>query len=429
MGVFILLIIILGFVIGALRNELALSLTSAVFLVLWVYCLLCTLLCALLCRRQAGRLSARIPKREISAGDLAEAVFSGIDAVSRNAGKAFGFFRLPGIVMRYRLLLQTADGREIRHDCNPAHYRKQNRNAAPMLESFAANERGGFFSDYDEFAVFDILGFFRFVYRIPCEAGYRLLVCPHPAAEPVPPELQAGGTEHPSETQVRRTDNLIDHRPYIPGDDPRRINWKLYGHGNELFVREGEREPPPHSNALILIDTHCDTLLYTAKSGRQGVDLLCENALACALELTRGGIDVRFGFTGLCETVSSAAGAADTSAFLHGNSPSEFAAICARPAAIPWQGASTAGTVPMLELPAPPADCGILVFALPRVNAESSALSRFLDKAASADSSRFVELFFMYEGRGGDLDEAAGLCAAFYRRRQNLRVRLIKAGD
>jgi hypothetical protein len=169
------------------------------------------------------------------------------------------------------------------------------------------------------------------------------------------------------------------------------------------------------------------------EAGRRGIDLLCENALACALELIGGGIDVRAGYTGMAGAtgVNVANGevsqpqpqAVNAPVFLHGGTAAEIAAIFARPAAIRWSGAP-AGT----ELPASPADCGILVFALPRANADSSALSRFLEQAASEDKRRFTEIIFMYEGRGrgAELDEAAAVCEAYYRRRAGVRVRLIK---
>ena len=434
MGIFILLIIILGLFSGILRKELALSLSAAAFLTLWVYCLIMTLLCALIKRGQAFRISARIIQREIYTGDQAEAVFSGTDAgkieadetagaaISHNAGGLSGRFRMPGIVTRFRLLLCTADGRRIQRDFAPGGKRSQ-------PETFTASERGAYFSAYDEFAVFDIFGLFCFVYRIPCEAGYRLLVCPRPAPESLPVESSAGGTEHPAEFQIRRSDSLIDHRPYIPGDDPRRINWKLYGHGNELFVREGENEPPPHSRMLILIDSQYDSMLYTAEAGRQGIDLLCEQALACALELMSGGIDVFVSYSGV-------------SGILHGGTSMELTALFAGPAAIRWaeqaaRSGSGKAAQAAAELPTPPSDCGIIIFALPRVNAGVSALNRFLDKTVSENKGCSSELFFLYKstGKGGiarkddDIDEAAQLCADFYRRRAGLRVRLIKANS
>lgn len=445
MGVFILLIIILGFIAGVMRKEFALSLTAAVFLALWLYCLLMTLLTALILRGRAVRMTIRIRRREISAGEQAELIFSESKAAgfkdSHNTGKPSWFFRMPGILVRCRLLLRTADGRHILHDFNPASVKKRkNSGAENAAETFTANERGAYFSDYDEFAIFDILGLFRWTYRITCEAGYRLLVCPHSAIEPRIPNIQAGGTEHPSEVHLRRSDNLIDHRPYIPGDDPRRINWKLYGHGSELFVREGEREPPPHSNVLILLDTHFDSMLFTAETGRQGIDILCENALAYALELVNTGIDVFIGWTGLIETAGLIAdngqSQSGSASFMHGGSPAEIAAVFARPAAIPWLGAEQRFRAVKklkadIDLPAPPADRGILVFALPRANADSSALNRFLNRTASEEKPRSVEVIFMFKdsGRGGVLDDAAGVCAAMYNRRPGVRAGLIKVGN
>jgi hypothetical protein len=204
-------------------------------------------------------------------------------------------------------------------------------------------------------------------------------------------------------------------------------------------VREGEREPPPHSNVLILLDTHFDAMLYTPETGRLGTDLLCEYALACALELSAGGIDARVAWTGLCETAADSeenrqGGAfGGNPAFLHGGTPAEIAAIFARPAAIRWvvretgKRSSAGVAVNTARLPAPPADCGIVVFALPRATAESSELNRFLDRI-SGDGIRSAEVIFLYKGSGRDgaMDEAAEVCGSFYRRRQGIRVRLMK---
>jgi uncharacterized protein (DUF58 family) len=132
------------------------------------------------------------------------------------------FFRLPGILIRCRLLLKTADGRRIKHDFDPVIMRNA---------QLGVNKRGAYFSEYDEFAVFDALGFFRFAFRIPQSPEPRMLASPHAAEEALAVKLPAGGTAHRSELTFQRTDNLIEHRPYAPGDDPRRINWKLYGHG------------------------------------------------------------------------------------------------------------------------------------------------------------------------------------------------------
>lgn len=37
---------------------------------------------------------------------------------------------------------------------------------------------------------------------------------------------------------------FAQYRPYEPGDEPRQIDWKLYGRSDKFFVREAERESP-----------------------------------------------------------------------------------------------------------------------------------------------------------------------------------------
>jgi hypothetical protein len=446
-GIFVLLIIVLAFIAGAVRRELALSLVGAVFLVVWLYCLAMTLFLALLQRSRARRFSVRISPREIPKGDQTQLIYSdkGIN------------FRLPGILIRYCILLNTKDGRRVRHTFDPS--TGENDPETRRTEFFEAGERGAYFSDYDEFAVCDALGFFRFAFRVSQEAGPRLLACPGPALDPPSPAVRSGGTDRPAEFQLRRSDNLTDHRPYIPGDDPRRINWKLFSHGGELIVREGEPEPPPHSNIMILIDTHYDTLLYSAAAGRRGVDLLCENALAAALSCAESGMDVLTGYTGVSDAGECGAGSgtrddsissdsvrdgasgngADTGGAakhqgLRGNTPAELAAVFALPAAIPWPQApqyfrsKKRSLFQRAELPSPPDDRGILVFALPRAGADPSALNRFLDRPHTENKVRSVEIIFLYEG-GGSRDDAAETCAALYSQRPGVRARRMKIGE
>ena len=404
-GIFVLLIIILSFIAGAVRRELVLTLVGAVFFAVWAWCLLMTLLLALIHGRRARRISIRLTRREIAVGEQTEIVCSGETRAA--------FFRLPGILIRCRLSLRTRDGRLIRHDFDPGI-------AAP--EPLAAGKRGAYFSRYDEFAIFDALGFFRFAFRLPLEHTVRLLVSPRAAGEAISTKARSGESGARSELTFQRTDNLIDHRPYVPGDDPRRINWKLYGHGGELFVREGEREPPPHANILIIVDGQFDPLLYSGERAADGVDLLCENALAAALACVESGQDVQ-----IARTRRSGDGEDIPEAVLPGNTPSELAAVLAWPAALPWSIAA--------ELPSPPEDRGVLILALPRAHSGPSALDSFVrdfsSRGAGRTKSRTVELLFLY-GNGpadsggntriNELAAAAETCAAMYNRRPGIRA-------
>ena len=427
MGIVVLAVIILAFVAGTVGREIGLVLAGAIFMTIWVYCLLMTLLLALLHSRRARRASIQVSPREIATGAFAEASYSESELSAFAAAPSMRIFQLPGILVRCRLLLATKDGRHIWHDFSPA-------KSGP--HSFQVKKRGAYFSAYDEFAVFDILGFFRFAFRLPSEAedgqaNARLLAKPHPAGEPPSVNARAGDSNLKPEFSLQRSDILIDHRPYVPGDDPRRINWKLYGHGGSLFVREGEREPPPHANLTILVDTEYDPALYGRSDARRGIDLLCENALAAAIACTESGMNVLVGCL-------EGAGRGTTPPTL---SP-ELAAALAWPAARPIQrgeGLAETGDSPGTQLL--PVERGILVMALPRSCTET-ALDRFLGKAAHRDGAgkggRPVDLLFVCHHFGTEDSPktlsaieserlaAAELCVSLFNQRPGVKTRLFK---
>ncbi|HKK49014.1 MAG TPA: DUF58 domain-containing protein, partial [Alkalispirochaeta sp.] len=95
---------------------------------------------------------------------------------------------------------------------------------------------------------------------------------------PVPAGLVAG--VRGEGLSRRRSEELIEARPYHPGDDTRRINWKAYAHSETLFVRIGEEMPPPSASADMVIDTRgLDTSSH--------LDQLISAALGVAEELER----------------------------------------------------------------------------------------------------------------------------------------------
>jgi len=413
MGIFVLLIIILAFAAGAVRQEWALVLTGAVFLALWVYCLVMTLLLALIHNRRARRAFIRITPREVAAGGLAARGGLAEAVYSEGEGAAFKgrIAQLPGVLVRCRLRLSTKDGRRIQYDFN---------SSDPAPHFFSVEKRGAYFGLADEFAVFDILGFFRFAFRLPAENDARLLASPRAAVESPAVNARAGESTLKPEFSIQRTDNLIDHRPYVPGDDPRRINWKLYSHGGGLFVREGEYEPPPQSNIVILVDTEYDPLLYRKREAPYGIDLLCENALAAALACTELGMDVLAGYSGgVIHNVIHKV--------IHGENVSTLPALAT---VLAWPAASPLSA--SLNLPAVPDGCGILILALPRSSAESSAIDRFLSNTAgNGSSNRPVELLFLCDGSGRtdsytERLAAAEVCAALYNQRPGVRARIMR---
>jgi hypothetical protein len=305
------------------------------------------------------------------------------------------FFRLPGFLIRYGIALATKDGREIRRLFDP--------DARAGGFSFPVQERGAYYGPRDSFFIGDILGLFRSSLPLPREEGPRILALPQAASESIPTHRESGGDSQRQDARYRRTDNLIDHRPYVPGDDPRRINWKLYGHAPsaELFVREGEQEPPPHARLLILVESLADPALYDNASARRAVDLLCENALAIALEYRLRGVDPAVGCVG--------------GPIVEGDPP-ELAAALAYPAAYSSAYAGAAA-----ELPEPPPDRGILVLALPRTLA-GGALDRFLKNRRQPGTP--VDLAFLYDDDA--LAEAAETCVRLYNQRGGVHARQIR---
>lgn len=410
-------IALLSLLAGFLRHELALTLLGAVLLAALVYSFLAILILVLAHRRRAAFLSVRLSPESAPAGK------QGFVLCVRENTRAFTpasspmpfsiagegkFFRLPGILIRYEICFSTKDGRILRHVFDPDGLKH---NQSP----FKVPERGVYYGPQDKLLIFDIFGFFHAAFSLPQEPGPRFLSLPQPAVKPPAIEFHSGGAEQRSQPRFMRTDNLIDHRPYVPGDDPRRINWKLYGHAGDLFVREGEPEPPPHSKLTLLIDTQIDTNLFAAGrftgkdraagAGRRAVDLLCENALALVLEYAGRGMEIAVGYTG---------GKAPQT-----GSPVELAVLLAYPAALPLRESGGG----LAELPDAPEDRAVLVLALPCSEAANSALDRFLKKRGK---ERETDILFLYEGEG--LDEAAGICARFYARKPGVRARRIRVG-
>ncbi|MFA6506225.1 MAG: DUF58 domain-containing protein [Treponemataceae bacterium] len=238
-------------------------------------------------------------------------------------------------------------------------------------------KRGAYYAVADVLSLRDAFGFFVAKTNIPAEDGPRLLALPEATPFIFAPEPKAGGDAFRHEPKFTKTDELTESRRYLPGDDPRRINWKVYGHSGELFVREGEPEPPPRSQYAVLVDSSIDEESYSDENTEVSVDSLAEIALGLVSELLRAGLDVEYGALGL--PLSS------------GNEKS---------ASVYFSKISKHTTKSAPDLPVPD-DMRIrtVVFALPRLidHTKKTALDRFLENRST--SSGPVELLFL-EQRG-----------------------------
>jgi hypothetical protein len=143
------------------------------------------------------------------------------------------------------------------------------------------------------------------------------------------------------------------------------------------------------------------------------VDLLCENALAIALEYQGRGMELSIGYTG--------------GGIVEGTG-TELAEALAYPAAYPVSAGTAAGLPAQpspMELPASPGDCGVLILALPRTIAGDSALDRFLKNRDPQGAP--MDLAFLY--RDGGPEEAAETCVRLYKQRGGVHARRIRVGS
>ncbi len=89
----------------------------------------------------------------------------------------------------------------------------------------------------------------------------------------------------------RRSEELLEARKYYPGDDVRRLNWKVFAHLDELFLRVGEEVPPPESRILFVLDTTSNPLV-PRKAAADYLDLLVESCASIMDGLVSRGLEV-----------------------------------------------------------------------------------------------------------------------------------------
>ena len=114
--------------------------------------------------------------------------------------------------------------------------------------------RGRYFYKRLYLNIRDFAGFFAAAYtQPPCLSVPYIVVQPAlPPQKTVFPDLRSRAVNDlPSQ---ERTNELYESRPYFPGDDPRKIHWKLYAHTNTLSIKLGAFEPPPVKRLTIYIE-------------------------------------------------------------------------------------------------------------------------------------------------------------------------------
>ncbi len=169
-----------------------------------------------------------------------------------------------------------------------------------------APRRGEYSGPSGFLAVRDRFGFAERMIRMPGET--RFTVYPSPAEEAVEYGASEGGARNREKAEKRRTDEFLETRKYVPGDDTRRIDWKLYAHGDELMLRIGEESPPPEALTLMVLVTSADPGLVPRRLVPDALDRMAGVAARLVIELTERGKTVVLAAEGSREPASAEPG-------------------------------------------------------------------------------------------------------------------------
>ncbi|GHU39583.1 hypothetical protein FACS1894190_04990 [Spirochaetia bacterium] len=377
---------------GLLKHEVALELLGGIFFICLTYCFLVILITGFLYRKKAALLAARIVPDKVESGGEAFVLLN----------MSVHFFQMPFCVIRYKIDLYTKDKKRITHIFEKVFFKTGNSN-------FIALSRGAYYADFDYVIIEDIFGFFMFEISVPQSSAERLFVMPYTTEKMPDITTLAAGAEKRSEQRIVKNDDLTDQRMYVPGDDTRRINWKLYSHSGELFVRKEDTERPPHSRLVVLIDTEAASCKkqqgYDKDQSRAVLDAICSAALSFAADCSANGVEVVFGWNG-----SGVRGGA------YANCGTDIPRILSLPACIPQDAG--------LPLPAMPEEKHILIFALPFINTAATSIEKYL---AAKQQGQEIEILFCYNNE--ILEGAANARALKFFRTEGVRAKAVRVYD
>lgn len=101
----------------------------------------------------------------------------------------------------------------------------------------------------------DCFGLFSTKGRLEIADEFSVFPRPMRPEREMPPGR--GGPSRATRGIFRKSEDFLDARKYLPGDDIRRLHWKQYAHSGELFTRLGEPIPPPRMeyDLIVLPDT------------------------------------------------------------------------------------------------------------------------------------------------------------------------------
>ena len=113
---------------------------------------------------------------------------------------------------------------------------------------------------------------------------------------PTPPPGRPSADAKTAPRLREDAEELYERRDYIPGDDPRRIDWKQYARTGDFLVRVGE-DSLPHRGRTWILAVGSSTR-FPRREGYDRLDLCLEAAAELVRGLTENGGEVRLRFPG-----------------------------------------------------------------------------------------------------------------------------------
>jgi uncharacterized protein (DUF58 family) len=289
-GIFIATVALAALVAGILRADLAALFWGSTFLLASAYAAAgCLLVRRRLARRGKsgpGFLGVRLPTSVTGPGAVAEA------QLSADLPRSF----LPGIAVR--VVLEPAWHDRTLGPISAALVPGENRLRLP----FTAARRGAYAMRQATLESADVLGLARVSMPAPLDEHVTVPPATAPRRAGVR-EPDEGGASVEHVPRKRRSDELLETRRYVPGDDVRHLNWKLLAHAGELFLKLGEETPPPRARLLAVLDTTEHPAVPAGLLGA-ALDGLVEDCASALAALLRQGNAVSVSLPGAarCET-------------------------------------------------------------------------------------------------------------------------------
>lgn len=148
----------------------------------------------------------------------------------------------------------------------------------------------------------DLFGFLRFVLY----QGEPVSVKIYPGVDANgfnKDQIISGGETATAEKRRVRSDELLEVRKYYPGDDARRINWKMFAATGQLYLRIGEDTPPP-SGEVILVLNSFSSLIQRSHYSSDYTDVLINAFITFIYSFVDKGYRIKIAVPALKDLIS-----------------------------------------------------------------------------------------------------------------------------